>query len=55
MRAIFNGRVGRFLIITVCIGVHLLFAIGMFYLGRLLVQVQAACCVKGERSDTMEA
>lgn len=36
MRAIFNGKVGRFLIVTVCIGVHLLFAIGMFYLGRLL-------------------
>jgi hypothetical protein len=36
MRAIFNGKVGRFLIVTVCIGTHLLFAIGMFYLGRLL-------------------
>jgi hypothetical protein len=36
MRKIFNGKVGRFLIVTVCIGVHLLFAIGMFYLGRLL-------------------
>jgi len=36
MRAIFNGKVGRTLIVVVCIGVHLLFAIGMFYLGRLL-------------------
>ena len=36
MRAIFNGKVGRTLIVAVCIGVHLLFAIGMFYLGRLL-------------------
>lgn len=36
MRAIFNGPVGRFLIVTLCIGVHLIFAVGMFFLGTFL-------------------
>lgn len=36
MRTIFNGTVGRFFIIVLCIGVHLVFAVGMYFLGSFL-------------------